>query len=215
MNLTAQIVKKDIQVIAKYFNELKGDQKLKELILDIAGKSPLRKKKDRRCDYGNKLALFAIVRALKPAVVVENGIEMGFTSIVLCEAIRKNIEEGYPGRFIGLDINDHAGYLVNAVTNYRSFSEIRCGDAVESLKSINTKIDFYFSDGFRSYEYEQKEFASLEKSLSDGAIVITNKATFSKALFEFAQNFNKNYSFFKEHPLGHWYEGAGLGFMYS
>jgi hypothetical protein len=114
-----------------------------------------------------------------------------------------------------MDVNKDAGYLIKKISRYESFSEIQCGDAIECLKSLNTKIDFYFSDGYRSYSYEQDEFASLEHKINVNTIVITNKATFSKALFEFSHRLNKNYSFFREHPSGHWYEGAGIGIMYS
>lgn len=215
MNLTAQIVKKDIRVIEEYFNELETNSELKQQIVENTNKSPFNYKKDKRCDFGNKLALYSIVRVLKPKVVVENGVELGFTAIVLCEAIRKNIDEGYPGNFIGLDINKDAGYLINVVPEYKSFSEMKCGDAIESLKTIDSKIDFYFSDGLRSYQYEQSEFAVIENKITDNAIIITNKASFSKALLEFSQKLKKNFSFFKEDPLGHWYQGAGLGIMYS
>jgi predicted O-methyltransferase YrrM len=214
MNLVAQITKRDIGIIESYCSELEDNQVLRNAILHHIGQSPLRKKKDIRCDYGNKLALYAIVRTLKPAVVVENGVEMGFTSIVLCEAIRKNIEDGYAGKFVGLDINSKAGYLVKAASEYGSIFEIRCGDAIAGLQSLEWKIDFYFSDGFRTYEYEQHEFAVLSKKLNENAIVITNKATFSKALFELSLQLRKKYSFFKEHPQ-HWYEGSGIGVMHS
>lgn len=215
MSLTAQITKKDISVIEAYFKELKEDQELKKNILAQIDKSSFRKKKDKRCDYGNKLALYAIIRTLKPQVIVENGVEAGFTSIVLCEAIRRNNAEGFGGAFVGLDINADAGFLVKSDPRYKSFSQFKCGDAIETLETLDTKVDFYFSDGFRSYEYEQNEFSALQDKLNDNAVVITNKATFSKALFELSRNLNKNYSFFKEQPLGHWYEGAGIGIMYS
>jgi predicted O-methyltransferase YrrM len=214
MNLTAQVTKKNISIVEKYFQELKEDAKLKETILEQIAQSSFKKKKDKRCDYGNKLALYAIVRILKPQVVVENGVEVGFTSVVLCEALRKNKNEGFNGKFIGLDINKNAGYLVKSESKYNSLSVLKCGDAIQSLKSLDTKIDFYFSDGFRSYQYEQSEFSALKDKLNENAVVITNKAKFSKALFEFSRDLSKNYSFFKEEPLDHWYEGAGLGFMY-
>lgn len=213
LNLTAQVTKVDISVIEVYYNELKNNLGLQKTIISHIDNSPFRKKKDKRCDYGNKFALYAIVRALKPEVVVENGVELGFTSMVLCEAIRRNREEGYNGKFIGLDINNDAGDLVRAIPDYAHFIELKCGDAVDSLHALENGIGFYFSDGYRSYKYEQAEFAALEQKLGDKAIVITNKAKFSKALYEFSRRLGKNYSFFKEDPV-HWYEGSGLGFMY-
>lgn len=214
MNLTAQVTKQEISIVEQYFKELNADAKFKQTILDQIAKSSFKKKKDKRCDFGNKLALYAIVRILKPQTVVENGVEAGFTSVVICEAIRKNRAEGFGGKFIGLDINENAGYLVKSQSEYNSLFEFKYGDAIESLATFDTKIDFYFSDGFRSYQYEQREFSALQDKLNENSVVITNKATFSKALFELSRELHKTYSFFKEAPLNHWYEGAGLGIMY-
>lgn len=215
MNLAAQVTRTSIQEIERYFNELKENQQLKEDVLRNIGKSAYGKKKDKnRCDYGSKLALYSIIRALKPEIVVENGVEVGFTSIVLCEALRKNIEEGYKARFYGLDISENAGYLITVSTKYKDFAEMKYDDAIKSLGTLE-KIDFYFSDGLRTYQYEKEEFACLRQKLKDNSVVITNKATFSKALFELASNLNRKYVFFKEQPLNHWYDGSGIGILYS
>jgi predicted O-methyltransferase YrrM len=213
-NLTAEIVKCDVKTIEQYFNELKENEALKKSVIRNVRKSAFKMKKDKRSDYGSKLSFYAIIRVLKPKIVVENGIEVGFTSIVLCEAIRKNREEGHGGRFIGLDINKEAGYLIKAEPQYGSFSEIWYNDAIESLKALNENIDFYFSDGLRTYQYEQQEFACIEGKLSKGAVVITNKATFSRALYELSLRLKRKFAFFKEQPLDHWYEGSGIGIMY-
>lgn len=215
INLVADIVKTDIHTIGHYFQELKSNLELRQAILHHLSSSVYKKKKDKRCDYGSKLAFYAIIRVMKPKVVVENGVEVGFTSIILCEALKMNIKEGHKGRFIGLDINKYAGDLIKAEPQYGAFSKMKYGDAIESLKSLNEKVDFYFSDGLRTYQYEKDEFACLKEKLNDGAIVITNKASFSKALFEVALSFPKKFSFFKEQPLDHWYEGAGIGIMHS
>ena len=215
LNLTAQILKTDAALVEQYFNELKDNQKFKRSIVQNLSTSNLRKKKDKRCDFGNKLALYAIVRIMKPSVVVENGVEVGFTSVVLCEALRRNKEEGCDGKFIGIDINPAAGHLIKVDTRYDSLWEMKYADAVDCLNILDEKIDFYFSDGYRSYAYEQAEFAALANKISHKAIVITNKATFSKALLELSKQLKKTYSFFKEHPANHWYEGSGVGFMHG
>jgi hypothetical protein len=215
INLIAGIINTEREIIDRYFNELKENEKLKKTIISYLQQSVFKMKKDKRCDYGSRLAFYAIIRAVKPKLVVENGVEVGFTSVVLCEAIRKNIEEGYEGKFIGLDINKEAGDLIKSGSPYRTFAEIKFGDAIASLNLLEEKIDFYFSDGLRTYAYEQNEFANLRQKLNDQSIVITNKATFSKALYELSVELKRKFSFFKEHPQGHWYEGSGIGIMHS
>jgi predicted O-methyltransferase YrrM len=213
-NLTAEILNTTVTEVQSYFNELKENEQLQKTIISNFQNSPYKNKKDKRCDYGSKLSFYAIIRIRKPKIVVENGIEAGFTSVIFCEAIRRNIEEGFNGKFIGYDINTNAGYLVKAEKDYRSFANIVYGETLESLTSFNEHLDFYFSDGLRTYEYEKSEFSCLLNKMQKNAIVITNKAKFSIALYEFSLLTNKRFSYFKEQPLAHWYEGAGLGIMY-
>lgn len=215
INLTAQITGTTPAAIAGYFKELNDNQQICSNIINNLSQSPYRLKKDKRCDFGNKYALYAIIRVIRPRLIVENGVEAGFTSAVLCEALLQNEKEGFPGKFIGLDISLDAGYLIKADQRYKHFAEMKYGDAIEGLKNIDSQIDFYFSDGLRLYSYEQKEFEAIDNKINENAVIVTNKATFSKALLEFAQAKNRRFSFFKEHPLEHWYQGSGLGIMYK
>lgn len=148
-------------------------------------------------------------------VVVENGIEMGLTAMALCSAIAKNREEGFKGEYYGLDIDPDAGYfLLNSPFN--EFAKLIINDSVNSLEQFKNKpIDFYFSDGLRTYEYEKKEFGVLIDKMAGQGVIVSNKANFSLALAEMASVKNKKFSYFQEQPLNHWYQGSGLGILYE
>lgn len=211
--LVASITNKSLETITGYFAEIEHDNILHSFIIEQIKKSHYRYKKDLRCDFGSRLAFYAIIRANKCKIVVENGVEMGIGSIVLCYALAKNKEEGYPGIYYGLDINPDAGAILRE-SPYVSFVHLLIGDGVNSLSEIKGPIDFYFSDGYRSHTYEQQEFKVLRHYLSDHSMVITNKAIFSTALAETAIEMQKKFTYFQEHPDKHWYQGSGLGFMY-
>lgn len=215
INVTAQVTGVESSVVKNYFKELYENQQFQSEIIRHLKESPYRMKKDKRCDFGNKAALYAMTRIARPRVIVENGVEAGFTSAVFCEALFQNKKEGFPGEFIGLDISSDAGYLIKVKKEYADLSSMMYGDAINSLKQIEKSIDFYFSDGLRLYSYEKGEFEAIRHKLCDASIVVTNKALFSKALLEFAESSNRRFVFFKEQPLGHWYQGSGLGIMYK
>ncbi len=212
--LVAKITGEDIDTIFGYFNEIEQNSEICKSVVSKIKKSTFRYKKDYRCDFACRVAFYAIIRALKSKVVVENGMELGFSSVVFCSAIAKNREEGFEGEYYGFDINPDAGLLIKD-PQFEPFAHLMIGDGMESLATIDKPIDFYFSDGYRTYEYEKKEFDLLFPKLSDQAVVATNKAIFSTALAELALREKKQFSFFLEQPTNHFYHVWGLGFMYS
>ncbi|QWD70728.1 hypothetical protein [Polynucleobacter sp. UB-Siik-W21] len=75
-------------------------------------------------------------------------------------------------------------------------------------------MDFYFSDGCRSYAYEVMEFDCLKPKLSKTPLVVTNKGRFSAALQELAVGWDKKYLYFAEEVEDHWYPGVHFGIMF-
>lgn len=213
-NIVATITQTSFAEVTTYFEEIYNDKIFQDGIKDMIAKSNLRKKKDLRTDFGSRIAWYAFVRILKPKVIVENGVEIGFTASILCKALERNYLEGNFGKYYGLDIDNNAGFLIKKQLNEKSIAKIILGDAIESIRNLDEKVDFYFSDGIRTYEYEQEEFMELNKKINKNSIVVTNKALFSKALFEASMQSSRKFIYFQEAPLKHWYKGAGIGILY-
>ena len=212
--LVATVTGKDIATISGYFDEIKMNTEIRDFVINKIAGSPYRNKKDLRCDFGSRIAWYAIIRANKSKVVVENGIEMGLTALALCSAIARNREEGFEGEYYGLDINPDAGYLLTG-SSFTSFAKLIINDSINSLTQFENKpIDFYFSDGLRTYDYEKKEFSVLIEKIGTQAVIVTNKANFSSALAEMAKMKNRQFAYFQEQPLNHWYQGSGLGILF-
>jgi hypothetical protein len=58
------------------------------------------------------VAWYAVVRALKPQLIVETGIKQGLGSLVLLAALERNAGEGGSGRLISFDIDPFSGWVV-------------------------------------------------------------------------------------------------------
>lgn len=213
IHTVALITAQPFILIENYFLEIENNKKLHKKIIDLIKISEDRYKKDLRCDFGSRVAWYAIIRALKLKVIVENGVEQGLTAVALNEAILKNISEGFPGKYIGIDINNKAGYLIRDAC-YSSFSQLIVDDAIEAINQLDCEIDFYFSDGCRTIEYELKEFESLRKKLNSNAIVVSNKLRFSGELSNLAKISRKRLVTFQEIPLNHWYDGSLIGIQF-
>lgn len=209
----ATVTNKNVSEIENYFNEIKNDTILKNYILDKISKSEYHHFKDNRCDFGSRMAWYAIVRATKSSIVIENGVEIGYTAVLLCRAIQKNIEEGYLGEYFGFDIDKEAGFLIKD-SFFKGFINFIYGDTVESITKFNRKVNFYFSDGARTAVYENKEFGALIDILDKNGIIASNKMLFSSELSTFSKKYNRKFIYFKEEPQ-HWYQGSGLGISFN
>ncbi len=138
----AIITQKTFHEIETYFLEAENNEVLKAYVIEKIKKAEDSYKKDLRCDFGSRIAWYAIIRAKKSKIVVENGVEVGYNAVLLCEALLKNKEEGYSGKFYGLDINQRAGYFIND-KKYEFIKEIMVDDAMISIEKFTDTIPLH------------------------------------------------------------------------
>ena len=108
--------------------------------------------------YGRRLGWYAIVRHLKPSLLVETGIHDGLGSSVLLRAIERNAAEGVDGR---PDLLRHpARGRVADPRALRARHDVRTGVSLGLLAGAvrGQAIDFFVHDSDHRYEYETAEF---------------------------------------------------------
>jgi predicted O-methyltransferase YrrM len=202
-----------VETINGYLEEVLGDKELYEHVVTHTRESSRNYLADDSPRFGRRIGWYAIVRAIKPAVVVETGVDKGLGSCVLTAALMKNAAEGNPGMYYGTDINPKAGYLLQAP--YDQYGKILYGDSLESIKKIDSIVDLFINDSDHSLEYEQREFDTVAPKLSEDSIVIGDNSHFSEKLVDFAEKTNREFLYFQEHPKDFWQRGAGIGAAYS
>lgn len=205
--------KKEYSEIMQYITEIQLDKELEETILNAIEGSSEKSFSDKKIRYGKRMGWYAFVRAMKPKVVIETGVDKGLGSIVLCAALLKNKEEGHIGKFYGTDINPKAGYILNG--KYREMGEILYGDSIESLKQLDKKIDLFINDSDHSAIYEYEEYLTIEPSITDETVILGDNSHVTDKLVNFSNEKNRKFLFFKEVPLNHWYPGGGIGISYK
>ncbi|MGB7395452.1 MAG: class I SAM-dependent methyltransferase [Pricia sp.] len=207
------VTKKEYGEILKYIEEVEGNQELKNHITSTIGKSKERKFADKEVRFGKRLGWYAFARAIKPKVIIETGVDKGLGSVLLCSALEKNRMEGYEGRYYGTDINTKAGYLLAG--KYSEFGEILYGDSIESLSNFKEKIDLFINDSDHSTEYEYQEYNTIKPLLNEETIILGDNAHCSGKLSKFSLETKRQFLFFQEEPLNHWYPGAGIGISFN
>jgi predicted O-methyltransferase YrrM len=194
-----------------YIDELESDAELRDHLAASVAHSRYRSCSDAP-RYARRAGWYAIARIMKPSVIVETGVDKGLGSAVLCAALRRNVMEGAPGRYYGLDINPDAGWLLRAP--YSDFGEMNYGDAIGSLKAFNRSIDLFINDSDHRSAYEAGEYAAIAPLLTERAIVLSDNSHETDVLARFSERHGRKFTFFGEQPKDHWYPGAGIGFSY-
>lgn len=158
---------------------------------------------------GRRLGWYALIRAVKPKVVLETGVHQGVGALAICLALEKNAAEGLGGSYVGTDINPKAGGLI-AEQGF-SFANVLIGDSIESINQLTEQVDIYISDSDHSAGYEFDELIAASNKLSTSAIVISDNAHATDVLEQWSISENRQFSFYAEKPKSHWYPGAGIG----
>ncbi|MES2140621.1 MAG: class I SAM-dependent methyltransferase [Bacteroidota bacterium] len=211
-NTISNVTGVDYSIILNYINEVETDTILKETILTAIKNSSLKKIADTEVRYGKRLGWYAFARVIKPKIIIETGIDKGLGSIIMCSALIRNKEEGYPGKYYGTDINPEAGYLLSG--KYKEVGEILFGDSIKSLSAFTENIDLFISDSDHSAEYEYQEYLTIKKLMTEKTIILGDNSHITDKLAIFSNETNRNFLFFNEEPLNHWYPGGGMGISF-
>lgn len=211
-SLISDIMGVSFDIILSYMNEIEEDVVLKNHILHSIEKGGLSYIADKDIKFGRRVGWYAIARVLKPSTVVETGVDKGMGSCVLTSALSRNKEEGCPGYYYGTDINPDAGYMFTG--EYRKYGTILYGDSIESLKKIHEKVDLFINDSDHSEEYEAAEYKAIRGKLSESAIILGDNSHCTSKLLDFSLEMDRNFVFFQEKPVKHWYSGAGIGISF-
>jgi predicted O-methyltransferase YrrM len=198
---------------ARYIAEAQSDEDLRSHVLSATAKSDWAFKADRAVKLHKRLGWYALVRATKPRVVVETGVDKGLGAVVLCAAILRNRQEGHEGRYFGTDINSNAGYLLCGL--YKEAGKILYGDSIDSLRRMQNKIGVFVNDSDHSASYELEEYNTILPLLLPDSVILGDNAHATSSLYDFSKANNRDFLFWKEEPLNHWYPGGGIGFSFN
>jgi hypothetical protein len=185
--------------------EVRADRQLHEHVRRLTLASPRAGLADPLPLLGRRVGWYAVVRALRPAVVVETGTDKGLGTVVLAAALLRN---GH-GRLTSVDINPASGYLVQ--DRYAEVTDLRVQDSLEGIRAVQGPIDLFIHDSWHSPEHEAAEFAAAAPLLSDDARVLSDNAHVTAELPRWAEAHDRTFLFFGEKPTGHWYPGGGIG----
>lgn len=205
----AAVTREQAGDMRRWLNEGEHDETLRMTLANGVATSSRRGLADKHVRYARRIGWYGLVRARKPKHVVESGIDKGLGSCLIAAALRRNAEEGHPGRLSALDINPDAGYLIGG--DYRSFVDIIPGDSLETIPALDTPVNVFIHDSWHSPEHESAEFELVEDKLAEDAVLVTDNAAETDVLVRHAERTGRHFLYFQERPDQHWHPGDGTG----
>lgn len=118
--------------------------------------------------------LYSLIRATRPATVVEFGMSFGISAVHLAAAVRDN----GTGRVVTTELSDTkiaAAKRTFAETGLDDVITILEGDALSTLAELPGPVDFVLLDGWKDLYLPVLEL--LEPRLSPGVLVIADNAS--------------------------------------
>ncbi len=197
----------------QYVLEMLDCQLLKDVVHDVIAGSEMQLYADIDARAARRIGWYALARARRAKIIVETGVDKGLGSCVLAEALRRNAEEGHPGRLYAVDINPDAGMFLKA-SEYAQFGEFVASDAIAFLDSLQERIDLLVSDSDHSAEYEAREYEAARPRMAAQGVILSDNAHATDKLYQYAKKHGMRFLFFQERPLNHIYPGAGIGACY-
>ena len=129
--------------------------------------------------------LYALVRALEPATVIEMGVGNGQSSFFILRALAAN----GAGTLHSFDIAPQAGGLLSPSEredwDFRLVDRWRSGQSLVDQLAALPKADICFHDADHGYLAQSFEFARLWEQLTDGGLLISDDVDLSFALIDF------------------------------
>jgi predicted O-methyltransferase YrrM len=160
--------------------------------------------------FGKRLGWYALVRLIRPAVIIEAGVHDGLGSLVLLRALERNAEEGAEGRLTSFDVNPAAGWLAGSDSRWELRIEAT-RDGLWGVLAVSPPVGIFIHDSLHTYDNELWELRTVAPRLAPGGVLVSDNVHATRALAETCQEFGLEYSEFVERPAGHFYPGGAMG----
>jgi predicted O-methyltransferase YrrM len=209
-NVIAFVAKIEFSQASAYLEEVRTDTDLAKHIQSTL--SVDKSMADSTMLLGRRLGWYAMVRALKPKVVIETGVHQGIGAVTIIRALEMNAQDGFPGKYYGTDIDPKAGVLVTG--KFLETGKILFGDSISSLESLTEEVDIFINDSDHSAVYEAREYETIKYKLRKNSVILGDNSHATSALVDYSIKNNRQFLLFREEPLGHWYPGAGIGISF-
>jgi len=175
----------DDKEVIKYVREAKKDKIINERMFEKTGY------KWKDIDPLG-IVVYAVIRSIKPRVVVETGVQSGISSLYILRALQINGS----GLLYSIDLPDREPERVGEVVpnNLRQNWHLFLGDSKVLLpkvfEEIKTPIDIFLHDSLHTYEHMLFEYEYSLKHLGKRGTIASHDILCNNAFNDFTNKYN-------------------------
>ncbi len=182
-------------VLNGYIGEIRMKKEFKNLWQQLAKFESARGFSTGAIDRDLGVILYALVRVLKPTVVLETGVSAGTSSAyILCA-----LEENRDGRLFSIDLPmdeyklEQPGWIVPDELRHRwRLILSRSSEALPALLQEVGTVDMFFHDSDHSYENMLWEYRSIWPHLRHGGLLLSHNINLNNAFSQFSSEVEGN-----------------------
>ena len=192
--------------VSAYIEETRSDRELHERLrrvtrwqFDVKGRLPI----------GNRLLWYALVRSLKPELIVETGIYQGLGSLVLLRALEANAREGVEGELLSFDFDPGAGQVVSKrlARRWRKIEGMTGETLIPAL--AGRRVGMMLQDTPHTYENQSFEFGATISHAAERLVMLDSGGGRTRALADICSEHGGTYRHFREQPRDHFFRASG------
>ena len=131
------------------------------------------------------LVLYNTIRTKKPELVLETGVDEGYSSALILNALNRN----GGGKLVSIDVRNDVGSLTKGMDINRWRLVIRePSNALKQTLDEMDNIDIFLHDSDHSYENMKFEFESIFPKLNQEGILFSDDVGDNNAFMEFSES---------------------------
>lgn len=191
--------------IFSYLDEITQDIDVVKFVRERALLSDRRSSQDETFRPGRRLAQYLLVRALRPRLVVEAGVDKGLGAMIICRALARNRAEGAPGDFLGFELNRSQACDLYVSCPWKT-GLLRWGDSTELLLQSDTQIDLFFHETTPEPTHVSSQIAALERRMASPSVLLSPWVV--EPLARYSVSRGLRLLTHQDEPIDHWYRGS-------
>jgi hypothetical protein len=208
----AEIARRPLSEMLTYIDELAADSELADYVVAETSRSENRWSMDPVFLPGRRLAFYLAARALKPALVVEAGVDKGLGAILVSRALARNAAEGHAGDYLGIEYDREKPIPLYANYPGRIGTIVR-GDSVEILRGLGRPVSLFIHDTTAAADHMRAQLATVDPMMETSGLIASTWTT--ESLVDHAVATGRRLLSHQEEPAGHWFRGDRVGFLWG